>query len=266
MDRPSPIARLSTPCRVWAVGSVRGDAARLSALHEELAPRIEPGDKLVYLGNVLGRGPAVRETVDELLRFRRFFLAVPGNCIGDCVLLRGRQEEMWDRLLQLQFAVGPRDVLEWMVSQGVGATVEAYGGRVDDGLVASRQSVVALTRWTQSLRAGIAAAPGHRDFLSALKHSAYTADGAFVFVHAGIEPDRPLDAQGDALWWNTGGFEKMDAPFFDAQRVVRGFDPERRGAVATPVSLSLDGGCGMGGTLIAAGLRPGSDAVDYITV
>ena len=135
---------------------------------------------------------------------------------------------------------------------------------MQDGLVASRQNVLALTRWTQSLRAGIAAAPGHREFLSALKHAAYTADGAFVFVHAGLEPDRPLDAQGDALWWNTAGFEKMEAPFFDAERVVRGFDPENRGAVETPVSLSLDGGCGLGGTLIAACLQPGSGAVDHI--
>ena len=189
------MARFSTPCRVWAVGSVRGEADKLCALHDRLGPELRQGDKLVYLGNIIGRGEKVRETVDELLRFRRDFLSIPGNCIGDYAVLRGRQEEMLHKLLELQFAVNPRDVLRWMVDQGAGVSIAAYGGDAHDGEVAAAQGAVAVTRWTQSLRAGLNAAPGHRDFLSSLKHAAYTADGALVFVHAGLEPARPLDAQ-----------------------------------------------------------------------
>lgn len=258
-DRPGPIARFSTPCRVWAVAAVRGEADKLKALHAALAPRLAAGDRLVYLGSVIGRGAAVRETVDEMLRFRRDFLARPGNCVGDYAVLRGRQEEMWHKLLELQFAVDPRGVLTWMAGQGVEAVIAAYGGSLHDGQIAAGQGAVALTKWTSSLRAGMAAAPGHRELLGSLKHAAYTADGAFVFVHAALEPDRPLDAQGDAPWWNAGAFEAMTAPFFDAERVVRGLDPARRGVVETPYTLSLDGGCGFGGPLIAAGLRPGGD-------
>lgn len=260
-----PIARFSTPCRVWAIGSVRGEADRLRALHDRLGAGLQPGDKLVYLGNVIGRGEKVRETVDELLRFRRDFLSIPGNCIGDYAVLRGRQEEMLHKLLELQFAVNPRDVLRWMVDQGAGATIAAYGGDAHDGEVAAAQGAVAVTRWTQALRAGLNAAPGHRDFLSSLKHAAYTADGALVFVHAGLDPARPLDAQGDGLWWNTDGFDGMTAQFFGAERVVRGLDPEHRGVVETGFSLSLDGGCGFGGDLIAAAISPGIDAVETIS-
>lgn len=261
-----PIARFSAPCRVWAIGAIRGEADRLRALHGLMAPQLREGDKLVYLGNVVGRGRAVRETVDEVLRFRREFLSIPGNCIGDYALLRGRQEEMLHKLLELQFAVNPRDVLRWMVDQGAGPTIAAYGGDARDGEVATAQGAVAVTRWTQSLRAGLNAAPGHRDFLSSLKHAAYTADGALVFVHAGIEPARPLDAQGDALWWNTAGFETMTAPFFGTERVVRGLDPEHRGVVETDFSLSLDGGCGFGGALHAAAITPGTERIEILSV
>lgn len=259
-----PIASFSTPCRVWAIGAVRGDADRLAALHAELGPRLIPGDKLIYLGNILGRGSAVRETVDEILRFRRAFLAIPGNCIGDFAVLRGRQEEMWHKLLELQFAIDPRGVLSWMAGQGADATISAYGGSLHDGEIATGQGAVALTKWTSSLRAAMAAAPGHRELLGGLKHAAYTADGAFVFVHAGLEPERPLDAQGDSLWWNSDGFENMTAPFFGAERVVRGLDPDHRGLAETAFSVSIDAGCGFGGPLIAIGLRAGNSDLEII--
>lgn len=261
----SPIARFSAPCRIWAIGSVRGEADKLYALHERLTPELRPGDKLVYLGNIVGRGAQVCETVDEVLRFRRHFLSIPGNCVGDYAILRGRQEEMLHKLLELQFAVNPRDVLRWMIGQGADATIAAYGGAAHDGEVAAAQGAVAVTRWTQALRAGLNAAPGHRDFLSSLKHAAYTADGALVFVHAGLDPARPLDAQGDGLWWNTAGFEHMTEAFFGAERVVRGLNPEHRGAVETPFTLSLDGGCGFGGELIAAAITPDNISIETLS-
>jgi len=262
---PGPIARFATPCRVWAVGAIRGEVEKLQALHDQLEPALRAGDKLVYLGNIIGRGERVRETVDEVLRFRRVFLSIPGNCIGDYAILRGRQEEMLHKLLELQFAVNPRDVLRWMIDQGAGPTIAAYGGTARDGEVAAAQGAVAVTRWTQSLRAGLNAAPGHREFLSSLKHAAYSADGALVFVQAGLDPARPLDAQGDGLWWNTAGFETMTAPFFGTERVIRGLDPEHRGVVDTDFTLSIDGGCGFDGTLWAVAITPGEAQVDSLS-
>ena len=261
-----PIARFSTPCRVWAIGAIRGEATKLHALHKLISSKLRAGDKLVYLGNIIGHSAAVRETVDEVLRFRREFLSIPGNCIGDYAILRGRQEEILHKLLELQFAVNPRDVLSWMIEQGAGPTIEAYGGTARDGDVATAQGAVALTRWTQSLRAGLKAAPGHRELLSSLKHAAYTADGALVFVHAGLDPARPLDSQGDSLWWNTAGFENITEPFFDTERVVRGLDPEHGGMVKSEFTLSLDAGCGFGGDLVAAAITPGAEQIEGLSV
>ena len=261
-----PIARFSTPCRIWAIGAIQGEAAKLRALHNLIEPQLQKGDKLVYLGNIIGRGDAVRKTVDEVLRFRRTFLSIPGNCTGDYAILRGHQEEILHKLLELQFAVNPRDVLRWMVDQGAGPTIEAYGGTTRDGEVATAQGAVAVTRWTQSLRAGLSTTPGHREFLSSLKHAAYTADGALVFVHAGLDPERPLDAQGDSLWWNTVGFEGMTAPFFGTERVVRGLDHEHKGIVESEYTLSLDGGSGFGGALCAAAITPGKKLFESLSV
>lgn len=264
MNQRSAFAVFTAPCRVWAVASIHGELERLQRLHEALAERIAPGDRLAYLGNMLGRGPRIGETVDEVLLFRRNFLARRGNDVGDFALLRGAQEEMWQKLLELQFAVNPAEVLEWMLDHGVGATLEAYGGAANDGIVAARQGAVALNRWTQGLRDAAYARPGHREFISALRQAAYTDDGALIFVHGGIDPDLPLDAQADSLWWSRPVFDRIDAPYFGCRLVVRGFDPAHRGVHVTPYTASLDAGCGFGGGLVAACITADEGVVDVI--
>ena len=72
-------ATLRAARRIWAVASIHGEADRLRALHQALGARFLYGDRLVYLGNILGRGARVRETVDEVLAFRRALLAQPGE-------------------------------------------------------------------------------------------------------------------------------------------------------------------------------------------
>ena len=100
------IARLRRAARVWAVASAHGEAGRLARLHEALAVRLEPDDRIVYLGNLLGHGPDPKGTLDEAIRFRRAVIARPGGFVGDVVFLRGRQEEMWQKLLTLQLEIG----------------------------------------------------------------------------------------------------------------------------------------------------------------
>ena len=68
-------AVLHSARRVWAVAAIHGEAARLARLQAALEQRFAPGDRLVYLGNFLGRGPQIRETLDLLLDFRRRLLA-----------------------------------------------------------------------------------------------------------------------------------------------------------------------------------------------
>lgn len=242
--------------RVWAVSSVHGDAERLRALHAAISKKFQPGDRLVYLGNILGHGPCVADAVDEVLAFRRAVISAHGMFAADVVILRGAQEEMWQKLLQLQLALNPGEVFEWMIEQGVGATLESYGGNVQDGRVAARAGAAMCARWTAGLRDQINARAGHTQIMSALRRAAVnmSPDGQprLLFVNAGIDPTRPLEAQKDSFWWPPRDLESMDGPFGGFARIVAGFDRQMRGVTETPFTVSVDGGAGRGGALLAA--------------
>lgn len=239
--------------RIWAIGAVHGDVRRLERLHDALADRLRLGDRVVYLGNMIGHGAAIKETVDELLRFRQVYLARPPFVHPDDILyLRGQQEEIWQKLQQLQFAVNPIEVLRWAFAHGAEATLRAYGGDADTALSCARGGAVALTRWAGSLRDAMRARPGHVSLMNGLHRSAYTPDRTLLFVNTGINPRLPVDQQADAFWWGSDDFSAIDAPFDGFQKVVRGYDPGRSGFKKTPWTVNLDGGCGFGGSLIAA--------------
>jgi len=249
---PNIFATLRGGGRIWAVGAIRGEHGRLRSLHGAMAQECKPGDQVVYLGDYLGYGPAVLETVDELLTFRRAFIARPGVELEDVVHLRGAQEEMWQKLLQLQFAPNPAEVLRWMLDHGIGPTIAAYGGNPDEGFNCIRDGILALTRWTGQLRQTMRGHDGHTTLMSVLKHAAFTDDNLLLFTHAGLDPTRPLSAQMDAFWWGSSDFIAMAAPYSGFKLVVRGSDRRHRGVAIGALIATLDSGSGHGGPLTAA--------------
>jgi serine/threonine protein phosphatase 1 len=276
MSEPTVFATLRRSRRIWAVASIHGEAERLAGLHEALAQRLNQRDRIVYLGNYLGRGPDVQATVDQLIDFRRWVIAQSGMFAADVVFLRGCQEEMWQKLLQLQFASNPAEVLKWTLDQGIGATLASYGGNAEEGLAVSREGAMAITKWTQKLRQTMNATPGHADFMAALMRAAFTEDGKLLFVSAGVNPRVPLAAQVDSLWWGSAAFMNLEAPVsmpYDGYaRVVRGFARERVGKTlgATITSgrytTTVDGGAGFGGKLAAACFDTRGQMLDVIEI
>lgn len=138
--------------------------------------------------------------MDELFDFRRRVLGRPGGVACDVVFLRGAREEMWEKLLQLQFAPNPGEFLHWLVQAGMETTIRAYGGDLRQGFAACCDGVRAITRWTGALRNAMNATPGHTALFTALRHAAFTEDRGPLFVHAAIDPSRPLSEQRDAFW------------------------------------------------------------------
>lgn len=249
----------------WAVASIHGEVDRLRRLHARLAERIRAEDNLVYLGNFLGGGGDVGATVHELLLFRRALLARQTfDGAGAIAYLRGRQEEMWHKLLQVQFAPNPREVLEWMLAQGVVPTLEAYGGSVAEGRKAAAMGAVSLSQWTNRLRARMREMDGHDRLMSILRRAAFTADQALLFVSAGIDTSRPLSEQSDSLWWGGRDFERLERSYGHFRCVVRGFDYRHGGVWSKEWAASIDGGCGFGGPLVAACFDPGGHLIDTI--
>jgi serine/threonine protein phosphatase 1 len=151
-----------------------------------------------------------------------------------------------------------------MLDHGVGSTLEAYGSDPRLALAAARNGPLALTRWTASLRAAIDARPGHRPLLTRLKRAAFTEDGGVLFVHAGVDPEKPLELQRDALWWGGGDVLALPAPYAGFRRVVRGFDRQHAGLRESRYALSLDAGSGFGGGLLAACVAPDGAVLDQI--
>jgi serine/threonine protein phosphatase 1 len=257
-------ARLRGARRIWAVAAIHGEAERLARLHDQIAARFADGDRIVYLGNYLGHGSAVTATVDELLDFRGRVLARPRTFACDVAFLRGAQEEMWQKLLQLQFAANPGEVLAWMVRAGIETTVQAYGADLQQGFAASRDGPRTITRWTSALRSAMNAAPGHTALFAALRHAAVTEDERLLFVHAGVDPTRPLVSQGDAFWWGPAEILEFARPFGGFRRVIRGFDRDRRGLVERDFATSLDAGAGRGGLLLAAAFAGNGEVLELV--
>ena len=237
-------------------------------LHDVIYGQIAPGDRILYLGNYIGFGADPVRTIDELLAFRRSVLALPGMLADDIVYLRGGQEEMWEKLLQIQFAPNPADVLRWMMGNGLASTLAAYGVPPEGGLLAAQNGVRALTKWTAHVRTAIRRHPGHEIFSAHWKRAAYTAgDGPMpqlLFVHAGIDPSRPLQNQGDSFWWAGRNFNGITLPYAPFSKVIRGYDPNHGGINLNCVTATIDGGCGFGGNLVGAGFTPEGELFELI--
>jgi serine/threonine protein phosphatase 1 len=204
------IARLSEGGRIWALGAQQGDHRALAILAGELLQRWRRGDKLVVLGNMLGASGDPARVLDLLLRLRRRLLAT--NLACDVFFLRGSQEEMWHKVLSLQFAMSPLDVLDWMLERGLGAIIEAYRGSVEEGRSACRTGrPVAIARWTIGLRELQMSRAGHADLLNSLMRAAISADGGLLLSAAGVDATRPMEDQADAFWWNGQSDAVLDA-------------------------------------------------------
>lgn len=260
MSQSDRFTILRAATRVWVIAAIHGDLDRLIVLHDEIARDIQPGDRIVYTGNYFGYGMDMPAVLDELLRFRLWFLSHPiYQHPDDIIYLRGAQEEMWWKLMQLQFAPNPEDILTWMSARGVREMVDSIGMSFDEGVSKAREGTLAMTYWTNRLRETARLMPGHDALISGLKRAAYTEDGAMLFVHTGLDPEKPLSRQSDAFWWASSSFATLSGPYRGFQRVIRGFDPNAEGLIETDFSVSLDGGCGRGGDLYA--IRIGADGV-----
>ncbi|MGE4312688.1 MAG: hypothetical protein AB7E85_00270 [Pseudobdellovibrionaceae bacterium] len=264
-DRFLAVHGFSPTERCWTIGSIHGDIDRLIELHDELLSRFQSGDKIIYTGNYIGYGYYPRETLEELLSFRRVILSIPGVTAHDIVYLRGSQEEILSKLAQLPFAPDPEAIYNWMITNGLAETLEGLDIDRHDGLYAARSGVMALCRWTGQVKTALKSVNGYDHFMGSLRkaaHSNLQSEGPMLFVNAGISFNKPLDDQGDSFWWGTKSFNTIHAPYAPFSRIVRGYDPDHEGLYVNGVTATIDGGCGFGGTLACAGFDRGAELFD----
>jgi len=222
--RPA-IRPLAPDVFVAAIGDVHGHADLLEALHgavaEEVASLAPREATLVHLGDLVDRGPENRRTV-ALAR-----AGVSG--LRNVTLLGNHEERMLDEL----GGSGPPSE-RWL----------AFGGR---GLFAEC-GVAPEGAWRPAFRAAFG--PDLVDWLAGLPLMHRV--GPLVFVHAGIDPSRPLDAQDrETLLWVRESWWSLPAPYPEGVAVIHGHVPIPAVDLAHPDRLAIDTRAHAGGILTA---------------
>src|SRR5258705_6462688 len=105
------------------------------------------------------------------------------------------------------------------------------------------------------MRNAMQASPGHYALMSALRRAAYTADETLLFVSAGIDPERPLSAQADALWWGSSAFVRLEQPYGGFRPVGGGYDRGHGGLKNDSLTPTVGGGAGLGGAPLSRRFR-----------
>lgn len=182
-DPPAP-RRVPDGVRVYAIGDIHG---RLD-LFDSTVARIEanragwPGEvEVVLLGDYIDRGPDSAALLDRL--------SAPLPDWARWTLLRGNHEQA---MLDAIEGVGGHRVLRLWLDNGGREAVRSYGVPAHVAYGDDLDAIAAALR---------AAVPGHHlELLRGLKLMRQIGD--YLFVHAGIRPGVPIEAQNerDLLW------------------------------------------------------------------
>ncbi len=267
LEKDSRFISLGRARNIWAISAIHGDIERLVKVHDALFPHIHPSDRLIYTGNYTGYGEYSNDVIDEVLMFRRAVLSKPGMIPTDLIYLRGAQEEMWQKLLQLQFSPDPLNTFLWMLGNGLDKTLYAYGLCPHDGVEACQQGMVGISKWTSKIKGKLKDCPGHNTFATQIVRAAYSPEDAeypMLFVNAGIDYQKPLDDQGDNFWWAHQKFDNITDEYAPFKKVVRGYDPDHKGTDFNCIKATIDGGCGFGGSLVCAGFGQNGEILDTL--
>ena len=194
---------------VYAIGDIHGRADLLALLLAEIesnSARSKDAKRrtLVFLGDYIDRGHDSRRVVDMVLG------DLPAGF--DAHFLKGNHEA-----IMLDFLDDPSYLGHWLAN-GADATFRSYG--LDVAELVGRGAGPEVWR-----RAFLASLPEtHRDFFEDLELA--VSFGDYFFVHAGVRPGVPLEAQDpNDMIWIRGPFLQSEDDF--GKIVVHGHTPGR---------------------------------------
>jgi len=229
--RPA-IRRLGAGDWIAAIGDVHGHADLLEALHAALAAEIAAARPalatVVHLGDLVDRGPENRRAVA---------LARAGVAGARTITLMGNHEERM--LAELGGSEAPH--LRWY----------AMGGRE----LFAGCGVAPEIGWQAPLRRRFGP-----DLIDWLGHCPpIHRHGPLVFVHAGIDPDRPLaDQERHTLMWVRETWWHHPGPYPEDVAVIHGHVPVAAVDLDHPRRLALDTRAHATGVLTALVVHGGS--------
>jgi serine/threonine protein phosphatase 1 len=220
--------------RLYAVGDIHGRLDLLEGLLAQIvrddAERDGPAGELIFLGDLIDRGPDSARVVDRLMALR----AERSNVR----FLLGNHEEVFLNALS-----GDAKALRLFSRIGGEETILSYG--------VSPQAY-AEADYEELHRLLVEAVPAtHQKFLESFENMIVAED--YVFVHAGIRPGVALADQRPAdLRWIRDEFLRARAPL--EKRVVHGHTISED-VVELPHRIGLDTGAYRSGILTAMGFE-----------
>tara|TARA_A100001011_G_C14319689_1_gene849895 strand:- start:1631 stop:2443 length:813 start_codon:yes stop_codon:yes gene_type:complete len=223
LKKDSNFVELENVSRIWAVGSIHSNIESFNSIKKFILNNFKDNDKLIFLGNVIGFGNNSKETLSSVLDLRFNLMSKFKLNPNEIVFLRGAQEEMFSKLLQLQIAPNPSEIVDWMFEHGVDKTLNSYGISKEETINTSSSGTVLISKWTSKLNQILQQNPGHKEFFLNLKHAAYPSSKKILFVNRGVDVSRPLSAQNDCFWWGYQNFSKINKPYNSFARIVRGY-------------------------------------------
>ena len=224
MNNVSNFIELNKSNKIWAIGSIHSNLKSFTSIKKFLLNNFEENDKLIFLGNVIGLGYNSKETLSSVIDLRFRLMAKFKLKPESIVFLRGAQEEMFSKLLQLQLAPNPTEIIEWMFDHGVNETIKSYGFSEDEVKNVASSGTINISKWTTNLNKILQNNPGHTQYFLNLKHAAYSHNKKILFVNRGVDVTRPLSAQNDCFWWGFQNFSKIQEPYKTFLRIVRGYE------------------------------------------
>ena len=226
MGKISNFVELKKSNKIWAIGSIHSNLKSFRSIKQFLLDNFEENDKLVFLGNVIGLGNNSKETLSSVIDLRFNLMSKFKLKPSSIVFLRGAQEEMFSKLLQLQLAPNPNEIIEWMFDHGVNETIKSYGFSEHEVKNIASSGTITISKWTTTLNKAIHNNPGHTQYFLNLKHAAYSHTKKILFVNRGVDITRPLSAQNDCFWWGFQNFSSIVKPYKTFSRIVRGYESE----------------------------------------
>ncbi len=220
--------------RIYAIGDIHGRLDLLDRLLETIgaddAARGHAGTELIFLGDLVDRGPDSRGVVDRLLALSRASMPVR--------FLMGNHEEVFLlalegdlRALRFLIRIGGRETL-----LSYGLTDEQYRGLDFEGLAALMRTKVPQA---------------HIDFLAGFER--WIEVGDYLFVHAGVRPGIAIAEQATSdLYWIRDDFlrhrESFDKMVVHGHSITQDID-------LRPNRIGIDTGAFASGRLTAIGIE-----------
>ena len=224
MNKIGNFVELKQLGKIWAIGSIHSNLKSFNSIKNFIIKNFNYEDKLIFLGNVIGLGDNSKETLSSVIDLRFNLMSKFKLKPESIIFLRGAQEEMFTRLLQLQLAPNPVEIVEWMFEHGVNKTINSYGFHQDEVKNIASSGTMVISKWTSSLNKSLQMNPGHTQYFLNLKHAAYSYSKKILFVNRGVDITRPLSAQNDCFWWGYQNFSKINEPYKTFKRIVRGYE------------------------------------------